>query len=392
MSRLLLTLLALPLFAQDPLATPGFRHFYNLEYDQAIADFEREIAREPSSADAHNHLAQAIQFRELFRVGALESELVSGNNSFLRRPKVATTADIEARFFAEVAEAVRLSEAKLAKKADDPLALYSLGVAQGLRANWNFLVRKSWREALKDATAARKTHNRVTELDPTFIDAKLTQGAHDYLVGSLPFTWRMLGLLTGVRGDKDKGIETIREVARYGRRGRYDAAVFLCALYRRENRWKDAAPVLEALIVRFPRNWILRFELAQMQSALGDKDKALAALDEVRRLKDSGSPGFATLASERIEYQAGNILFWYRDWNGALTHLEIAGRNTAALDLNSAALTWMRIGQVYDMTNRRERAMNAYRKAIETAPEAEAAKESKRYLSTPYRRAADDEG
>jgi cytochrome c-type biogenesis protein CcmH/NrfG len=46
----------------------------------------------------------------------------------------------------------------------------------------------------------------------------------------------------------------------------------------------------------------------------------------------------------------------------------------------------MRLGQVYDLTNRRNLALEAYRKAIAFAPQAEAAKESSRYLSSPYRR------
>ena len=45
-------------------------------------------------------------------------------------------------------------------------ALYTLGVAYGLRANYNFLVRKAWMDSLRDATTARKLHNRVTELIP----------------------------------------------------------------------------------------------------------------------------------------------------------------------------------------------------------------------------------
>ena len=46
----------------------------------------------------------------------------------------------------------------------------------------------------------------------------------------------------------------------------------------------------------------------------------------------------------------------------------------------------LRIGQIYDLTNRRGLAMQAYKRAIEFAPEAEAAKDSKHYLSTPYQR------
>jgi hypothetical protein len=46
----------------------------------------------------------------------------------------------------------------------------------------------------------------------------------------------------------------------------------------------------------------------------------------------------------------------------------------------------MRIGQIHDVLNQREQAVAAYRRAIAFAPEAEAAKESRRYLSSPYRR------
>jgi hypothetical protein len=44
------------------------------------------------------------------------------------------------------------------------------------------------------------------------------------------------------------------------------------------------------------------------------------------------------------------------------------------------------MGQIYDLTNHRALALAAYRKAIAYAPEAEAAQESKKYLSAPYRR------
>ena len=94
---ILLLLAALPLAAQN-LIEQGFDHFYNLEYPEAIACFEQAIAKDPSSPDLHNHLAQTLVFQEMFRDGALESELVSGTNSFLRRPKLEPSPAIEQRF------------------------------------------------------------------------------------------------------------------------------------------------------------------------------------------------------------------------------------------------------------------------------------------------------
>ena len=75
-------------FAVDAQMLKGFEHFYNLDYDQAIAEFRALVAKQPDNPNYHNHLAQAILYREMFRAGALESELVSGTNPFIRRDMV----------------------------------------------------------------------------------------------------------------------------------------------------------------------------------------------------------------------------------------------------------------------------------------------------------------
>src|ERR1035437_671429 len=121
----LLALIALAprLLAQEALVAEGFSHFYNLEYDRAIADFEKAIAQNPDSPDLHNHLAQTLVFREMFRDGALESELVSGSNSFLRRPKLNPAPETENKFQDEIAKAMALSEARLKKDPNDTGAM-----------------------------------------------------------------------------------------------------------------------------------------------------------------------------------------------------------------------------------------------------------------------------
>src|SRR5271155_2994854 len=84
--------------------------FYNLDFDQSIAAYEDAVAAEPDSAEFHNHLAHALLYREMFRDGALESELVSGNNSFIRLPKLEPPADVEKRFFSEIDRSMQLSQ------------------------------------------------------------------------------------------------------------------------------------------------------------------------------------------------------------------------------------------------------------------------------------------
>ena len=381
-----LALAAASAWGQQSLVESGYDHFYNLEYGPCIADFEKAIAQDPDDPELHNHLAQAIVFQEMFRNGALESELVSGNNSFLRRPKMNPEPATEKRFLDEVAKAMDLASSRLKKNVNDTGAMYSLGISYGLRSNYYWVVKKSWRDSLRDATAARRLHNRIVELEPNNVDARLVQGLHDYIVGSLPWHYRMLGFLVGIHGDKEQGIRTVQNVAKNGKENKVDAEIFLCALYRRENQPKNAIPLIQDLIRRFPRNYLLRLELSQMYSMANDKVHALEAVSEIAALKDRHAPGYDRVPWEKIYFQQGTIQFWYRDLDAALDNMKKVAAAAQDVDLNTGVYAWLRMGQIYDMTNRRPQALDAYRKAIAYAPEAEAAQDAKKYLTTPYRR------
>jgi hypothetical protein len=187
MYRRLIWLLLLPGLApaQDPLAAPGYEYFYNLDYPEALAAFRAEAAQHPDSPDAQNHIAQTILYREMFRSGALESELVTGGNPFLRREALNPSKADEKEFQDSIQRALSLADARLKANPNDVPALYAQGVTYGIEANYYFLVRKAYVDALRDATASRKAHARVTELDPNFTDARLVQGIYDYVLGSL---------------------------------------------------------------------------------------------------------------------------------------------------------------------------------------------------------------
>ncbi|MDX2182085.1 MAG: tetratricopeptide repeat protein [Bryobacteraceae bacterium] len=363
----------------------GFDHFYNLEYEQAIAEFERELREKPNEAERYNHLAQTLLYREMFKAGALESELVTGANAFTKRDKVGVAPAIEKRFFELIDRGAALAQAAIDANPKDARNTYALSVAHGLRGNWNFLIRKAYFDSLRDLTSSRKLANRVLEIDPAFIDAKMVTGVHDYVVGSLPAYVRMLGFLAGFSGDKDGGIGALQLVAQLGEANRVDARVLLGVIYRREKRPREAIPLLEDLTRRFPRNYLFRLETAQMWADLGDKEKALAAVDKVEELRKSGVTGYGSLSAGKVAYIRGNILFWYNDLDRAIDQLSKAAQ-APSLDLHTGTMAWLRLGQTYDLKNQRPNALVAYRQVQTLAPDSDLAKESRRYLSSPYRR------
>jgi tetratricopeptide (TPR) repeat protein len=109
-------------------------------------------------------------------------------------------------------------------------------------------------------------------------------------------------------------------------------------------------------------------------------------LSEVENLRRAGAAGYANLNAEKILFVRGNLLFWYNDLAGAKADLRQVTQKASELDLNTAVLAWLRLGQVEDLQGHHAEAVPAYREAIRTAPKSEAANEAKSYLDNPYRR------
>jgi tetratricopeptide (TPR) repeat protein len=123
-----------------------------------------------------------------------------------------------------------------------------------------------------------------------------------------------------------------------------------------------------------------------MMSDLGKREQSLAVLAEVERLKRVGSPGYEQLPYEKIWYYRGNLQFWYDNYDAAISNFLRVTAKAGELDPNTGVMAWLRLGQSYDMRGQREQAIDAYRHAVEYAPESEVARESEGYIREPYKR------
>ena len=71
--------------------------------------------------------------------------------------------------------------------------------------------------SLSSARSANDYARRLIKLNPQFIDAYLTTGLSEYLIGSLPFYVRWFVHFDGVSGSKTQAIDNLQLVARSGR-------------------------------------------------------------------------------------------------------------------------------------------------------------------------------
>src|SRR4030095_11562130 len=129
---------------------------------------------------------------------------------------------------------------------------------EGLKASFEEAVERRHYAALKDGNDAVNRHREVLKLDPTYVDAQLTIGLYEYVVGSLPLPIKLLAGIGGFRGSKKRGLTLLEEVARDGRWSKDDAKTLLMLLYTREKRYADVVKITRELGEKYPRNFLYR--------------------------------------------------------------------------------------------------------------------------------------
>ena len=279
----------------------GHDHYFNLEYDQAISAYRELLTQQPDDPTVFNHIASAILFKELLRLGLLESSAFKGDNQFLKRDKPKPDPEARQEFEKALFEGRRLAESILHESPSDVLALYALSESYALQGNQQFMIEKAYFAALRNGNRANKYSKQVRKRDPDFADAYLVAGVHQYVLGSLPWPIKVLAAIGGMRGSKEKGERWVRRVADEGDLAQDQARVLLALLLRREKRPLEAAEIIQGLISDFPRNYVLHLELAAMRRDAGQKQNALAVFRSILAKKRRNEPGYGRMTRRAVE-------------------------------------------------------------------------------------------
>src|SRR5215475_4130011 len=220
----------------DPLNPQAFDHFYNMDYERSIQEFEQVLKRHPDDPFAVNHLLVAVLFQELYRMGAMDTSEYA-NDSFIAKPHRPADENVKKRIKELVERAEQLEAKKLEANDKDIDALYARGVTRGEFASYTALIERAWFSALRNAVGARHDHEKVLELDPNYTDAKLIVGAHNYVTGSLSWAVKVAVAMAGLSGSKEKGINYLRDTAKGKSETSIDAKIVLVVFLRREKQY-----------------------------------------------------------------------------------------------------------------------------------------------------------
>ncbi len=370
-----------PLRPADPLNQAAFEHYYNLDHEAAIQDFERILARHPNDPFAVNHLISAIQIRELYRMGAMNSGEYSNDNFIGKAHRPADPAQKE-RIKQLVEQAEKLENAELARDPNNVDMLYARGVTRGQFALYTALIERAWFSALRNAVGARHDHERVLELDPKYTDAKLVVGAHNYVMGNLPLAVKIAVALVGLSGDKEKGLQYLSDAYRANGETSVDAGIVLMVFLRREHRYGEALQIAGAMSPRFPRNYLLPLEEGNL---LRESGKNGDAEEQYRRVWQNWREGkYGSLHYEIAAVALGDLLRGEKKYQAAAAAYELVGEVTGA-DPELLQKANLGAGEMYDQLQKRDLAVKKYEAVVATnSGNAEADKARKR-MKDAYR-------
>ena len=379
----------------EELRRSGLDALYNIDYDKAQRDFKEIVQLFPNHPGGYQLLAARVWIKTLYESRRLQVSLYS-SESFYTNGDDKVDPKIVTEFRNLTRQAKQLAEAKLKQEPKNIEAMDFLANTEGLKASFEEAVERRHFAALRNGNDAVNLHREVLKLDPKYIDAQITIGLYEYIVGSLPLPVKILAGATGFRGSKRRGLQMLEQVAREGRWSQDDAKTVLVLLYTREKRFAEVVKLTRELSAKYPRNYLLKVETADALVSLAsvkrkEKDvagavqaekEAFATFDEV--LRDRNVRDSATRALDLIHFKYGEALL-VAGYHDRAAKEFLAATKAERAEAGLVTMAHLYAARSYDAAGKRDDALAQYKQVLARPNVYDAHDEAKKGLRHAYK-------
>ena len=379
----------------EELRRSGLDALYNIDYDKAQRDFKEIVRLYPQHPGGYQLLAARVWIKTLYESRRLQASLYS-SESFYSSGDDKVDPKVVTEFRNYTREARRLAEAKLKQEPKNIEALDFLANTEGLKAAFEEAVERRHFAALRDGNDAVNHHREVLKLDPKYIDAQITIGLYEYVVGSLPLPVKLLAGATGYRGSKKRGLKLLEQVAQEGTWARDDAKSVLIVLYTREKRFAEKVKLARELSEKYPRNYLLRLETADALVSLAAQKRkandaagaaqaeteAFATFDEM--LRDRNVREAAGRALDLIHFKYGEALLTAGYHERAAKEF-LATTKVERAEPGLVTMAHLYAARAHDVAGKRVEALSQYKEVLSRPNVYDAHEEAKRGMKHAYK-------
>jgi len=366
----------------EPQVRVAYEHFYNLDYPGAVERFERIHEAHPGDPQATAMLLNAMIFQELYRLDLLDTTFYANDGFLTGRHATEEDPATRDRILGLADEAIHEADARIEHNPNDVDALFARGWVRSLKCTYVAMVERAYGAGFRLATKAKEDEERVLKLDPDYVDAKLVTGVYEYVVGALPWPFKLLIGFAGITGSKSEGLKMLNDAGDRGIITSIEARTAIALFLRREAKYKEAIEVVRSLKSQYPRDFLFCLEEANL---IRDDGEGMVAVDAYRNLLiDSAKPGYYAQAQLELAYFGlGDALRGQRHFAEAAQAFEqAAGTKHVGPELKIRSL--LAAGECRDMNGERELAVRDYKAAIEAGPNTSRADTARKRLRNPY--------
>jgi hypothetical protein len=322
-----------------------------------------------------------VLFHELYRIGAL-SATEYANDSFINATHEPANPQTCDQIKSLVQKAMAIENQRLGTNSKDAGALYARGVTRAEFATYTALIEHAWFSALRNAVAARHDHEKVLELEPGNVDAKLIVGAHNYVVGNLPWAVKTASSMVGLGGNKEKGLEYLHQAANGNGETSIDAKIVLVVFLRRERHFDEALQILRSLEPQYPHNVLFAMEEGNLLNAKGQPGEAGAIYRKV--WQDGRNGRYTGLHYEIAATTLGDLLRSQKNYSAAAAAYEQVAE-VQKPDPAVAQKAALGAGEMYDLLQKRDLALKKYESVVEVNAHSPQADIARKRIKEPYK-------
>lgn len=352
---LLIILLCVNLLSQssdfDSRVSAGIKQIYNIKFTEAEKTFRSVIADYPKHPAGRFFIAMIDWWKIL---------LDPDNESY------------DEIFFQKLEDVIYQCDQLLDKNPKDVDALFFKGGSIGFRGRLRAF-RESWLKAADDGREALPIVEEAASLDPNNMDVQLGFGIYNYYAGVIPNEYPMIKplMIFFPDGDKEKGIQQLKNTAFNGKFAKYEARYFLMTLYYRyENNLLMAEDFSRLLQEDFPDNPVFEKWRGRIAVKRGDYQLVDSIFNSVLYKADKKMFGYNTPNSIReAAYYIGSNLKNNGYLDSAKVYFQKCIQQSQKIDEDGEESgfqvnAYIFLAQIEETMNRKSEAIRLYEKIL----------------------------
>lgn len=246
----------------------GFHKLYGLDFRGAREEFLAYQKARPGDPMGKAAEAASYLFEEFNAKGILTSEFFLDDDKFLKGLDGDPRANANAPFMNANQNARALAKEDLQANPRDTNAMLVLTMTDGMESDYDQVIERKQLPAVSLTRQAENEASALLAIDPNAKDAYVALGAGHYIIGCLPGIKRAFLWFGGIHGDKERGMEEMKNAVAQGHYLQPFAKILLALAYRREHEPDLARPLLADLSQEFPTNPLFAHELALVDNSL----------------------------------------------------------------------------------------------------------------------------